>query len=111
MTEVTVSGTMAPLTRLQSARIVTVLTRQDIEQAAAQAKISGYTAQALANAVEGLKADRKTLDALETRAVVDAYTKMIQSQKKEAKRIAKKEDKEKGTPKQDRYWEGVDYYV
>ena len=80
-------------------------------QAAAQAKISGYTAQALANAVDGLKADRKTLEALETRAVVDAYTKMIQNQKKEAKRIAKKEDKEKGTPKQDRYWEGVDYYV
>ena len=34
--EVTVSGTMAPLTQLQSARIVTVLTRQEIEQAAAQ---------------------------------------------------------------------------
>ena len=36
LAEVTVSGTMAPLTRLQSARIVTVLTRQDIEQAAAE---------------------------------------------------------------------------
>ena len=34
--EVTVSGTMAPLTQLQSARIVSVLTRQDIEQAAAK---------------------------------------------------------------------------
>ncbi len=36
MAEVTVSGSMAPLTELQSARIVSVLTRQDIEQAAAQ---------------------------------------------------------------------------
>ena len=36
MTELTVSGTMAPLTELQSARIVSVLTRQDIEQAAVQ---------------------------------------------------------------------------
>ena len=36
MTEVTVGGTMAPLTALQSARVVTVLNRQDIEQAAAQ---------------------------------------------------------------------------
>ena len=34
--EVTVSASMAPLTQLQSARIVSVLTRQDIEQAAAQ---------------------------------------------------------------------------
>ena len=34
--EVTVSGTLAPLTQLQSARIVSVLSRQDIEQAAAQ---------------------------------------------------------------------------
>ena len=34
--EVTVSGTMAPLTQLQSARIVTVLSRQDIEQAAVE---------------------------------------------------------------------------
>ncbi|MBO7120597.1 MAG: TonB-dependent receptor [Bacteroidaceae bacterium] len=34
--EVTVSGTMAPLTELQSARIVSVLSRQDIEQAAVQ---------------------------------------------------------------------------
>ncbi|MBR1787732.1 MAG: TonB-dependent receptor [Bacteroidaceae bacterium] len=34
--EVSVSGTMAPLTQLQSARIVTVLTRQDIEQAGVQ---------------------------------------------------------------------------
>lgn len=34
--EVTVSGTMAPLTQLQSARIVSVLSRQDIEQAAVQ---------------------------------------------------------------------------
>lgn len=34
--EVTVSGTMAPLSQLQLARIVSVLTRQDIEQAAAQ---------------------------------------------------------------------------
>ena len=36
MTEVTVSGTLAPLTQLQSARIVSVLSRQDIEQAAVQ---------------------------------------------------------------------------
>ena len=36
MSEVTVSGTMAPLTQLQSARIVSVLTRQDIEQAGVQ---------------------------------------------------------------------------
>ena len=36
LAEVTVSGTMAPLSQLQSARIVSVLTRQDIEQAAAQ---------------------------------------------------------------------------
>ena len=36
LTEVTVSGTMAPLTQLQAARFVCVLTRQDIEQAAAQ---------------------------------------------------------------------------
>ena len=36
LTEVTVSGTMAPLTQLQSARIVSVLSRQDIEQAAVQ---------------------------------------------------------------------------
>ena len=34
--ELTVSGTMAPLSQLQSARLVCVLTRQDIEQAAAQ---------------------------------------------------------------------------
>ena len=34
--EVTISGTMAPLTQLQSARIVSVLTRQDIEQAGVQ---------------------------------------------------------------------------
>ena len=34
--EVSVSGTMAPLTQLQSARIVSVLTRQDIEQAGVQ---------------------------------------------------------------------------
>ena len=34
--EVTISGTMAPLTQLQSARIVTVLTRQDIEKAGVQ---------------------------------------------------------------------------
>ena len=34
--EVTVSGTMAPLTQLQSARIVSVLSRQDIEQAAVE---------------------------------------------------------------------------
>ena len=33
MAEVTVSGTLAPLTQLQSARIVSVLSRQDIEQA------------------------------------------------------------------------------
>ena len=36
LAEVTVSGTMAPLTQLQSARIVSVLSRQDIEQAAVQ---------------------------------------------------------------------------
>ncbi len=36
LAEVTVSGTMAPLTELQSARIVSVLSRQDIEQAAVQ---------------------------------------------------------------------------
>lgn len=36
MSEVTVNGTMAPLTLLQSARIVSVLTRQDIEQAGVQ---------------------------------------------------------------------------
>lgn len=36
MAEVTVSGTLAPLTQLQSARIVSVLSRQDIEQAGAQ---------------------------------------------------------------------------
>lgn len=36
LAELTVSASMAPLTQLQSARIVTVLTRQDIEQAAAQ---------------------------------------------------------------------------
>ena len=36
MAEVTVSGTLAPLTQLQSARIVSVLSRQDIEQAAVQ---------------------------------------------------------------------------
>ena len=34
--ELLVSGTMAPLSQLQSARLVSVLTRQDIEQAAAQ---------------------------------------------------------------------------
>ena len=34
--EVTVSGTLAPLTQLQSARIVSVLQRQDIEQAGVQ---------------------------------------------------------------------------
>ena len=34
--EVIVAGTLAPLTQLQSARLVSVLTRQDIEQAAAQ---------------------------------------------------------------------------
>jgi len=34
--ELTVSGTMAPLSQLQAARIVCVLTRQEIEQAAAQ---------------------------------------------------------------------------
>lgn len=34
--EVTVSGTLAPLTQLQSARIVTVLTRKEIEQAGVQ---------------------------------------------------------------------------
>ena len=36
MAELTVSGSMAPLSQLQAARIVCVLTRQDIEQAAAQ---------------------------------------------------------------------------
>ena len=36
MAEVTVSGTMAPLTQLQSARIVSVLSREDIQQAGAQ---------------------------------------------------------------------------
>lgn len=36
LAEVMVSGTMAPLSQLQSVRIVCVLTRQDIEQAAAQ---------------------------------------------------------------------------
>ena len=36
LAELTVSGTMAPLTQLQAARIVCVLTRQEIEQAAAQ---------------------------------------------------------------------------
>ena len=36
MSEVTVIGTMAPLTQLQSARIVSVLNRQDIEQAGVQ---------------------------------------------------------------------------
>ena len=36
MSEVTVSGTMAPLSQLQAARIVCVITRQDIEQAAAE---------------------------------------------------------------------------
>lgn len=36
MAEVTVSGSMAPLTRLQSARIVSVLTREDIQQSGAQ---------------------------------------------------------------------------
>jgi len=36
LSEVTVSASMAPLSQLQSARIVCVLTRQDIEQAAAQ---------------------------------------------------------------------------
>ncbi len=34
--EISVSGTLAPLTQLQSARIVSVLTRQDIEQAGVQ---------------------------------------------------------------------------
>lgn len=34
--EILISGTMAPLTQLQSARIVSVLTRQDIEQAGVQ---------------------------------------------------------------------------
>ena len=34
--KIIVSGTMAPLTQLQSARIVSVLSRQDIEQAAVQ---------------------------------------------------------------------------
>ena len=36
LAELTVSGTMAPLSQLQAARIVCVLTRQEIEQAAAQ---------------------------------------------------------------------------
>lgn len=36
MDEVTVSGTMAPLTELQQARMVSVLTRTDIEQSGAQ---------------------------------------------------------------------------
>lgn len=36
MEEVTVSGTMAPLTQLQQARMVSVLTRADIEQSGAQ---------------------------------------------------------------------------
>ena len=36
LSEVTVSASMAPLSQLQSARIVCVLSRQDIEQAAAQ---------------------------------------------------------------------------
>ena len=36
LAELTVSGTMAPLSQLQTARIVCVLTRQEIEQAAAQ---------------------------------------------------------------------------
>ncbi len=36
MAEVTVTGTMAPLTQLQSARIVSVLTREDIQKAGAQ---------------------------------------------------------------------------
>lgn len=36
MAEVTVSGTMAPLTQLQSARIVSVLTREDVQQSGAQ---------------------------------------------------------------------------
>jgi len=36
MAEVTVSGTMAPLTQLQSARIVSVITCKEIEQAGAQ---------------------------------------------------------------------------
>ncbi|MBO7068388.1 MAG: TonB-dependent receptor [Bacteroidaceae bacterium] len=36
MSEVTVTGTMTPLTLLQSARIVSVLSRQDIEQAGVQ---------------------------------------------------------------------------
>ena len=36
LSELLVSGTMAPLSQLQSARLVSVLTRQDIEQAAAQ---------------------------------------------------------------------------
>lgn len=36
MAEVTVSGTMAPLTQLQSARIVSVVTRADIQRAGAQ---------------------------------------------------------------------------
>ena len=36
LSELTVSASMAPLTQLQAARIVCVLSRQDIEQAAAQ---------------------------------------------------------------------------
>ena len=36
MAELTVSGSMAPLTQLQSARIVSVLTREDIQQSGAQ---------------------------------------------------------------------------
>lgn len=36
LSEVIVSASMAPLTQLQSARIVSVITRQDIEQAAAE---------------------------------------------------------------------------
>ena len=36
LTEVAVTGTMSPLTTLQSARIVSVITRQQIEAAAAQ---------------------------------------------------------------------------
>ena len=80
-------------------------------QAVAQSQTAVYTAQALANAVDGLKADRKALETLETRAVVDAYTKLLQTQKKEAKRIAQQEDRPKEEPKQKRYWEEVDYYV
>ena len=36
LSELTISASMAPLSQLQAARIVSVLTRQDIEQAAAQ---------------------------------------------------------------------------